>query len=284
MMSRTSTILIYATCFCLFPSFSALGSPPKESGAQPSLTLTATERADLELENARRMFEEASAPDRSVNDAIRLVGEAVTVTRVAAQLARSAARTREELVAAQDIQRRARVFEEARQLIYETRYVTRVASELADLRERIATVRPECGLPGFSADWNFNFREVERRLDRARRGETDLEAARSSIDGQMEALHISVQAHESYSIELCSLYDVYFHGVADRESSLLSGPRLSKVVQDFEQREAGARRIPSNNCVQHGYLRVMPSLDSTGAPTVGNASMFRTRLIGLHGV
>ena len=271
-MSRISQVRIHVTCFLLFPLFLAFGMH-QVSSAEAQQPLTSLQAAELVLADAQVMVEEASDPQRSVSDAVRLVEEAVGTAQTAAQMVQTVVgRTREELLSAQDIRRRVRVFDEALRLVYETRYATRVSHEMADLRARIATLRPECGLPGFAADWHFNFAEIDRRLEQLRRGEGDSESLRKGIDGQVEALHISVQAHASYSADLCSLYDARRTDISDQASSILLGESLRDVIFEFEREQKKARVIPANACSLQGYLRVIPSWSSIGEPLLGNAA------------
>ena len=273
--SRVCGVLVCALCVQVFVPSPATGMRLGKHSSQQALPLV--QQAALLLDDARSMVEDAAVPERSVSRSVGLVEEAARTARAAAGLARAALLAGEDPTRVQTLRRQARAFEEALQLVYETRYIADVANKITDLQVRIASLRPECGIPEFSADWHFNFGQIDRRLGELRRGEGNLESIRAAIDGHVEALYVSVEQHESLSVELCSRYDEHqesFREVARREAlAILRGRELYRVVRDFENQERSSRTAVTDRCTEYqGYLRILPpptpgSRDSLGVST-----------------
>ena len=242
-------------------ALSLLGSAIPGYGLQGESTapLSPMERVELMLAEARAIAEQASDPEVSASAAVRMVDDAMRTAETAVRLTQEVGVSAEELVAAQALRRQGRDFLDGLRLVDETRYAARVHAELADLQDRIAALRPECGVPGFSADWQSNLAQIARRLEELHRGDMDLASARANIDGHLEALHLSVDAHEGLSTDLCSLHDTYAGDHPEREAAILNGRRLGFVISSFEEQERRARTMPGEVCAPSGYLRVVPS-------------------------
>ena len=158
MMGRRN-VVVCGLALCL------LGSAVPGYGLQGESTvpLSTLERVELMLAEARAIAEQASDPEVSASAAVRLVDDAMRAAETAERLTQEVAVTAEELVAAQALRRQVRDFLDGLRLVDETRYAARVHAELADLQDRIAALRPECGVPGFSSDWKSNFAQISRR-------------------------------------------------------------------------------------------------------------------------
>ena len=253
---RKRAIVVCGLAVLLGPAVSGAGL--QGSTDQPLSTL---QRAELTLAEAQSLAEQASDPEVAASAAVRLVAEAMRTAEVAMQLTHQVGGTADALMAAQAVRGRARDVLDGLRLINETRFATRVHSELADLRDRIAGLRPACGVPGFSADWQSNLAIVARRLQDLARGDVDLDSAKEIISRHLEALQLSVEAHESLAKSLCALLDTFTNGIDNEVRKVIEGPRLDFAVRRFETQQQRSRAVPEEWCAPSGYLAVVPGWD-----------------------